>query len=77
VTAPAPKTATCPVCKGIYRQGKSMSHHLRDAHQITGMTAHKIANPNDKQAKRTITGQRAPSVKAFLRRLEDDFQVIE
>lgn len=50
---------TCPICGKVFRPGRPMQHHLRDAHDMHGMKAHLIANPNDRQAAGTITGRRA------------------
>lgn len=73
---------TCPHCEKKVAQGKAMQHHLRDAHQVTGMAAHKIANPNDRQARESKTGRRtSPKRVMVVTRLpkhdDDIFDVLE
>lgn len=41
---------TCTACGKQTTGAKAMQAHLRDSHQITGIEAHLIANPNDKVA---------------------------
>lgn len=65
----------CPRCGAAFAPGRPMAHHLREAHQLTGMPAHLIANPNDKQAADTRTGRLA-LYRANLA-ADDRFQVIE
>lgn len=75
----SPKTVTCPKCGKETRQGKSMQHHLKDAHGMDGMAAHLIANPNDKQARNSTTGRRTYSKPRGIlgRGGPDDFDVID
>jgi hypothetical protein len=75
----APKTAICPECNKVVRQGKPMRHHLHDAHGMTGMKVHLIANPNDRQAAKTKTARRAKPTPRHVVGIppSDDFDVIE
>lgn len=74
---------TCPSCGASFPQGKPMQHHLRDKHAITGISAHLIANPNDKQARLTGAGRRTarkpipPMYRPARPQREDDFDLID
>lgn len=68
-------TVTCPTCGAVTKPGRPMAHHLRDAHGLTGMAAHLVANPDDKQAARSKTAARAARQRHH--RADERFDVIE
>lgn len=53
-----PDMITCPTCGKRLAAGRAMGNHLRDAHGMTGMEAHLISNPGDKQAAGSHTAQK-------------------